>query len=480
MQKTTEISRARGGPVVCVKRPNSGILNENVMNKRSIGTEQKKGGASHRIEVDKRAGKSANRWTSREGLNATLNHRQPDRLCVDFGAGGQTGMGAGAVYRLHQALIGDPGYRVKIIEPFQMLGEIDDKLKDILRLDVAGFNPPVNMFGIRDEDWKPFEMPDGTPVLVPGQFNFTVDAEGNILIYPQGDTSVPHCALMPKTGYFFDAVNRQKPFREEDLDPADNCEDFGLLSDSDVEYFAETADRLNEQTDYGIYMTLPGMGFGDIALVPGTWLKHPKGIRDVEEWYISTVIRRDYVYKVFETQCEYALLNIEKLARAVGDKVQVAFVSGTDFGTQRGLFISPHAYHDLYKPFHKAVNDKIHQLTHWKTFIHSCGAVFDLIPDFIEAGFDILNPVQCSAAGMDPKRLKMEFGRDIVFWGGGIDTQKTLPFGTPEEVYREVSERIELFADGGGFVFNSVHNVQSNVPTENLLAMFKAIDHARG
>ena len=427
----------------------------------------------------KRSEKKTNCCTSRERLITTLNHQQPDRLCVDFGAGGQTGMGAGAVYRLHKELVGDPGYRVKIIEPFQMLGEINNELKEALKLDVVGFNPPVNMFGFRDEDWKPFEMPDGTPVLVPGRFHYTISADGGILMYPQGDTSVPPCAVMPAGGYFFDSLNRQKPFKEEDLNPADNCEDFGLLNDNDIDYFANTAARLYEQTDYGIYMTLPGMGFGDIALVPATWLKHPKGIRDVEEWYISTAMRRDYIYKVFETQCEFALKNIERLARAVGEKVQVAFISGTDFGTQRGLFISPQAYRDLYKPFHKAVNDKIHQLTHWKTFIHSCGAVIELIPDFIDAGFDILNPVQCSAAGMDPKTLKTEFGRDIVFWGGGVDTQKTLPFGTPEQVYKEVSERIEIFAEGGGFVFNSIHNIQSNVPTENLLAMFKAIDNAR-
>lgn len=446
--------------------------------------ESHKRGKVEKIEFlhrDRKPGKSAarTRETSRERLIKTLNHCQPDKLCVDFGAGGQTGMGAGAVFRLHKELIGDPGYRVKISEPFQMLGEIDEKLRRALNLDVAGIYPPVNMFGFKDEGWKPFDMPDGTAVLVPDKFNYTIDDQGSILMYPEGDTSVAHCAKMPETGYFFDAVNRQKPFKEEDLDPANNCEEFGLLSDEDVKYFADKASDLHKNTDYGIYMTLPGTGFGDIALVPATFLKNPKGIRDVEEWYISTAMRRDYIYKVFETQCEFAIKNIERLAGAVGDKVQVVFVSGTDFGTQRGLFISKQAYRDLFFPFHKTVNDKIHELTNWKTFIHSCGAVSELIPDLIEAGFDVLNPVQCSAEGMDPNRLKKEFGKDVVFWGGGVDTQKTLPFGTPDEVYREVSERIEIFADGGGFVFNSIHNIQSNVPTENILALFKAVNDAR-
>jgi uroporphyrinogen-III decarboxylase len=171
---------------------------------------------------------------------------------------------------------------------------------------------------------------------------------------------------------------------------------------------------------------------------------------------------------------------VELLANAVGDNAQVVFVSGTDFGTQNGMFASVETYRDLYKPYQKAVNDKIHELTNWKVFIHSCGAIYDLIPDLIEAGFDILNPIQISATGMDPQRLKKEFGNDIVFWGGGIDTQKTLPFGTPNEVYREVRKNIDILSPGGGFVFNSVHNIQSNVPVENILSMFRALNDVRG
>jgi hypothetical protein len=412
---------------------------------------------------------------SRERLTETLNHRQPDRVCVDFGAGGQTGIGAGAVYRLRKAILGDDKMRVKIVEPYQMLGEVDEDLRRALGLDVVGINTPSTMFGFANEGWKPFEMHDGTPVLVPEKFNYTVDNQGDTLIYPQGDTSTAPCAKMPKASFFFDAINRQQLIDETKLDPADNCEDFGILSQADMKYYASRAKEMHEKTNYGIYMTLPGMAFGDIALVPGTWLKNPKGIRDVEEWYMSTALRPEYIRKVFETQCEIALKNIELLVAAVGDMAQVVFVSGTDFGTQRGLFCSPTTYRDLYKPFQKAVNDKIHELTNWKIFIHSCGAIYDLIPDLIEAGFDVLNPVQTSAAGMDAKQLKKEFGKDVVFWGGGVDTQKILPFGTPDEVYREVTGKIEIFNDGGGFVFNSIHNVQSDVPVENMLAMFKAL-----
>jgi hypothetical protein len=420
------------------------------------------------------------RMTSRQRLAAVLEHRPADRLCVDFGAGGQTGIGVCAVHRLRRAVLGQSDFKVKVIEPSQMLGEIDEELRKALELDVVGVRPPRTMFGFRNENWKPFIVPaDGTEVLVPEQFNYTSDGKGALLMYPQGDTSVPPCARMPSHSYFWDAVNRQQPIEEDKLDPADNCQEFGLFSEEDVAYFKQRVDYYYENTDAGIYLTFPGIAFGDIALVPAPWMKHPKGIRDVEEWYISTAMRREYVYRVFEKQCEIGLQNIEKLAPVLGDRVQVVFVSGTDFGTQRGPFISPQAYRDLYKPFQKAINDKIHELTNWKIFIHSCGSIYQLIPDLIEAGFDVLNPVQCSAAEMDPKRLKEEFGDQLVFWGGGVDTQKTLPFGTPQQVYEEVRQRIEIFSRGSGYVFNSIHNVQSDVPTENLLAMFQAIQDAR-
>ena len=191
------------------------------------------------------------------------------------------------------------------------------------------------------------------------------------------------------------------------------------------------------------------------------------------------VLRPDYIYKVFEKQCEIALENLEKIYRVVKDRVTVIFVSGTDFGTQRRPIMSNETYRKLYKPFHKRVNDWVHEHTPWKTFIHSCGSIEPLIKEFIEAGFDILNPVQTSAAGMDPRVLKSKYGDKITFWGGGIDTQRTLPFGTPEQVRREVRERIQIFAPGGGFVFNTIHNVQPRTPVENLLAMYEAFQKYR-
>jgi uroporphyrinogen-III decarboxylase len=151
------------------------------------------------------------------------------------------------------------------------------------------------------------------------------------------------------------------------------------------------------------------------------------------------------------------------------------FICGTDFGTQISTFCSSDTFRDIYMPYYKKVNSWIHENTSWKTFKHSCGAIEPFIPLLIESGFDILNPVQCSARGMDPALLKQKYGKDIVFWGGGIDTQQLLPFGTPDQIRRQVKERCEIFGKDGGFVFNSIHNIQANTPTENIVAIFEAL-----
>lgn len=416
---------------------------------------------------------------ARERVQAALNHRQPDRVPLDLGGSAVTGMHVSSVYRLRQALhLDPPGTPVKVVEPYQMLGEIQPDLMDALGVDVVGLFAPRTMFGFRNEGWKPWTTFDGTPVLVPEGFNTRVEENGDLLMYPEGDRSVPPSGRMPQGGFYFDAIVRQPPILEEKLDPADNLEEFTPISEEDLAYFAQKADELWHQSDRAILASFGGTAFGDIALVPAPWLKSPKGIRDIEEWYISTVTRREYVWKVFEKQCEIGLANLARLHKVVGEKVAVVFVSGTDFGTQTGPFISRKTYRTLYQPFHKQVNDWIHRNTGWKSFIHSCGSVAALIPDFIEAGFDVLNPVQVSASGMDPAWLKQEFGKDLVFWGGGVDTQHTLPFGTPDEVRAEVRKHLQIFGEGGGYVFTTVHNVQAGVPVENLLALYETVREA--
>lgn len=417
--------------------------------------------------------------TSRERVALALSHAQPDYAPLDLGGSAVTGMHVESVYRLRQALkLDPPGVPVKVVEPYQLLGEIAPDLQDTLGVDVVSLGSTKTLLGFRNEGWKPWSY-NGMPCLVPEGFNTEPEANGDLLQYPEGDRGAPPSARMPAEGFYFDTIIRQPPIDNEKLDPADNLEEFGPISEADLAWFRDEAERLYVATDRAILANFGGTAFGDIALVPAPFLKYPKGIRDVEQWYMSTVIRRDYVYQVFERQCEIGLANLARIHEVVGDRVAAVMVTGTDFGTQKGPFISPKTYRDLYKPFHAAVNGWIHANTGWKTFIHSCGSVLALIPDFIEAGFDILNPVQVSAAGMDARGLKERFGEQISFWGGGVDTQHTLPFGSPDDVRREVRERLEIFAPGGGFVFNTIHNVQPRTPVENILAMYETVQAFR-
>jgi hypothetical protein len=418
---------------------------------------------------------------SRQRVTLALNHQEPDRVPLDLGSSQVTGMHVSSVYKLRQALgLDAPGTPIRVIEPYQMLGEIQPDLMDALGVDVLSLWGPGTMFGFPLEGWKAWTFFDGTPVLVPDGFNTQPEPNGDLLLYPEGDQIVPPSGRMPAGGFYFDAIVRQPPIDETRLDPADNLEEFNFVSDADLDYYAREAKRLFTQTDKAILGNFGGTGFGDIALVPGIQLRYPRGIRDITEWYISTITRRDYVWAVFEKQCEIGLENLKRIHARVGDQISVLFVSGTDFGTQNGPFISPKTYRDLYQPFHKTVNTWIHENTAWKTFIHSCGSVVKLYPDFIEAGFDIFNPVQTSAAGMDPATLADQFGDRVTFWGGGVDTQDTLPFGTPEAIRAQVRERIKIFGHGGGFVFNPIHNVQAGIPVENLLALYQSVAEYRG
>jgi Uroporphyrinogen decarboxylase (URO-D) len=417
--------------------------------------------------------------TSRQRVELALAHQESDRVPVDLGGGLVTGMHVSSVYKLRQALgLDAPGTPVKVIEPYQMLGEIAPDLMDALEVDVVGVGRLTNVYGFRNEDWRDWTAFGGIPLLVPAEFPTEREANGDLLMYPCADRSAPPCARMPKSGFYFDAIVRQEPIDEEHLNPLDNTEEFVPISEAHLDHIVAEVQRL-QPTGRAILGDFGGMSFGDIAFVPGPAVRHPKGIRDLEQWYMSYVTRPQYIYAVFERQCEVALANLERIYAAIGDAVSVVLTTGADFGTQQGPLISPKVYRNLFKPFHVRVNEWIHANTGWKTFIHSCGSIWRLLDDIVDAGFDVLNPVQTSAAEMDPAALKERFGDRITFWGGGIDTQRVLPFGTPEEVRAMVRERMAIFGAGGGFVFNPIHNVQAGVPVENLLALYDAVGEFR-
>ena len=413
--------------------------------------------------------------SSRERVRDALHHKRPDRVPLDIGGTVVSGMHVCSVYKLRQALgLDSPDTPVKVVDPYMMLGEVAPDLITALGGDTIPLETPGTVFGYYKEGWKPWSLPDGTPVLVPEKFSTEPEANGDILMYPQGDRSAPPSGRMPKGGLYFDAIVRQPSIDENRLDPRDNMEDFTPIPQRDLEYYRNSADTLSKTTDKAVIAGFCFTGFGDVGIVPAQWLQYPKGIRDIEEWYISLHTRRRYVQAVFEKQCEVGLSNLAKIHDAIGEKVMVTLVTAADFGTQSGSLISVNSYRESFKPFHKKVNDWVHANTEWKTFMHSCGSIIDLLPDFIDAGFDILNPVQCSATGMSARILKKKFGDRIVFWGGGVNTQKTLPFGTPRQISEEVYEAVKVFGKGGGFIFAAIHNIQANIPVENLVALFES------
>ena len=420
---------------------------------------------------------------SKERIRCTLEHKQPDKMAVDFGGFINTGIQAVLIEKLRE-YYGLEKHPVKLTEPYSMYGMIEDDLKDVLGVDCAGFTSRNTFFGtfFPADSWKEMKVTVGeysTIVLVPEKFSFTEDGKGGYYAYPQGDTSVSPSGHMLAGSHCFDGIIRQEPIDEDNLDPEDNLEEYSLIDEDDIEYLKNNiAASLSSERAVGV--NFGGSGLGDATFVPGISLRHPKGIRNAEEWYISMVSRQDYLHAVFSKQTDIAIENIKRYNEAIGDMIDIVYICGTDFGTQIGQFCSPDTFSELYVPYYKKINDWIHDNTNWKTFKHSCGAVEPLIPLFIECGFDILNPVQCTAKGMEPKHLKDTYGDKITFWGGGIDTTKTLPFGTKEEVREQVLSRCEVFAKDGGFVFNAICNVQAITPVENFVAMIDALREFNG
>ena len=410
---------------------------------------------------------------SKHNFRETINHRQPERVVVDFGSTSVTGIHVLIVEKLRE-YYGLEKRPVRVFEPYQMLGEIDDELTRAMGIDVTGIYGENNMFGIKNTGWRVHKTPWGQEVMFPGEFNYTFTVNGDILIHPEGDTSVPPCAVMPKSGYFFDALNRQEPIDDSTLKVEDNLEEFTPITDHDLQYWKMQAEAVSK-SGKGVVASLGGTALGDIALVPGLQLKNPKGIRGVEEWYISTVMREDFIKELYDRQTDIAIENLKKIYNVIGNMIDVVFICGTDFGTQNSTFCSPETYARVWMPYYKKVNGWIHNNTGWKTFKHSCGSIISLIDLFIESGFDIINPVQINASGMDPVMLKEKFGDRITFWGGGVDTQGVFPFGTPAQVKEQVKRQCDILNKDGGFVFNTVHNIQANVPFENVVAMLEAL-----
>ena len=410
---------------------------------------------------------------SRKRVLDAVNHRQPDRVPVDFGAMPSTGMHCSIIAGLRDHY-GLEKRLVKAFEPYQMLGWIDDDLREAMDVDTAMVMPVGTNFGNSIGEWKEWRTLWGQDVLIPKEMEVEKSEDGGYVVFPQGDRAVPPSAKMPASGYFFDAIERQEDYDEDDPDPRDNAADFKVLSDEAVARIAASAKEARKTGKLTMF-SLPGGSLSSPSQFAGMSVKFPKGMRKLADWYMAMVAFPDFVKGVFALQTETALVNMDKIYRAAGDDIDVLMLCTGDFGTQINTFFSVDTFEDLFVPFYKRINGWIHDNTPWKVFKHSCGAIEPLINSMIDSGFDILNPVQCSASGMDPEHLKKTYGDRIAFWGGGIDTQRVLPFGTAEECKQQAMERCRIFSPGGGFIFNAIHNVQALTPVENVVAMLEGV-----
>ena len=416
--------------------------------------------------------------TSRERVLTAFAHKEPDKVPVDFGGMCTSMVNCQVVAQLRD-YYGLEKRLPKINDMCTMTAYVEPDLGEAMGVDVQQLYNFGDTYGHKNVEWKEWEY-RGTPILIPSNAVLRDDGEGGTYVFPQGDDSVAPSGHFPADGYYFDNLERpDEDFDEDDPDPSGNVEDYMPVSDEQIAYHHKVMEEI-KPLNRAIQVGPCYSGLGDANNIPGPNIKHPRGIRSIADWYMAPLLYPEMVEEVFERGTDMAIENFKRYWEEFGSDIDIVYICGTDYGSQNSLMMSTDTFEELYLPYYKKMNDWIHSNTTWKTLKHSCGAIFDMIPLLIESGFDALNPVQCSAAGMDPKKLKDTYGKDILFWGGGIDTQQVLPFGTPEQVREQVLERLEIFSKDGGYIFNTIHNIQANTPIENIVAMVEAVKEFNG
>jgi len=402
---------------------------------------------------------------SRERVLTALRHQEPDRVPIDLDGMRSTGIMAIAYNRL-KAYLGLTGGETVVYDLMQQLAHPEPPVLERFGVDVLPLPTPSWGLDPAHPTWKPWTLPDGSLGLVPSGFNPVQDEHGDLLVLDD-EGRVDY--RMPAGGLYFDQMYHLLA----KATTVAEIEAFELpgVSEEELAWLRSEAQRLYETTDKAI------MGhFG------GNILEGAQGLRGWEQFMVDMVLEPDLAHALAQKLADHYVAILPRYLDAVGDYIQIIQM-GDDLGTQQGPQISPDMYRRFIKPRHRQVYEFVKTYSKGAgkqgagkpcpyIFLHTCGSIYKLIPDLIEAGVDILNPVQISAADMEPARLKRQFGRDVSFWGGGADTQHVLPTATPEQVREHVRQLIEIFAPGGGYVFCQVHNIQANVPPENVVAMF--------
>ncbi len=393
--------------------------------------------------------------TSRERVCEALAHRETDRVPIDLGSSIVSSVNAVAYGRLKNYMgFRDP--RPKVNQLILLLPEIDQEILDRWNVDVLPLDRYEAGPGLpRTRAWVEHPLPDGSPALFPEGFAPVVREDGIWELYRGGrKTDV----LSPVTSSF---VPVYFPLEYADLEALESF-DIPAISDEELEYLHNRARFLYENTDKAVFGWFNGSIFEQAQFLCG-----------FDGFMYRLAGEPEFASLLLEKLTVRVIEDLKRYLDAVGSYIQIMGF-GDDFGIQNGPQISPPMFRTFIKPLLKRIYTTSHGLSKAAVFLHSCGSVYEFIEDFIEIGVDILNPVQTSAYRMDPEALKREFGDRICFWGGGCDVQHILPFGTPDQVREDVRRRMEIFSKGGGFVFAPIHVIQSDVPPENIVAMYEA------
>ena len=410
---------------------------------------------------------------SRERILAAIRHQEPDGLPLDLGATPSSGISAVAYTRLKQHL-GLAGGATQVYDVVQQLAQPEDDILARFRVDAIDIG---RAFDTAPADWYAFDLPSGERVHFPAWFRPRRGPEG---AWEAFDAEGTRLATMPPGAAFFD----QTCFPYLDGYPADFADLGRAMGQVHWSGLAHSPWNHAGEADFWAELRRRALALraaSDRALVIvagcnlfewGTFL------RRIDHFLTDLLDDQPAVERLLDALMEKHLATLEQVCAAVGDVADILRF-GDDLGTDAGPFMSPAVYRKLFKPRHALLNQYVKSHSQMHTFLHSCGSIYRLLPDLLEAGYEIINPVQTGTRDMQPERLKREFGGQVTFWGGGCDTRQVLNHASPAQVKDHVRRNIEILAPGGGFVFNTIHNILPDVPPANIVAMYEAVDEYR-
>ena len=405
---------------------------------------------------------------SRERIMTALDHQEPDRIPIDFSSHRSSGISA-MVYPKLRRLLGLKPKPIRVYDPVQQLAVVDDDVLDRFGVDVIELG---RGFDDLEGTWVDWVLPDGTPCQMP---SWTEPKRGKDcwnIISPKSGRVI---ATMPDSAIYFEQTCW--PFAEnEDINNIGESFSESMwcamatppgpmaAGPDGAKILEDGAKKLRQSTDRAI-----------VGLFGGNFLEMGEFLYRIDNFLFMLAAEKKRVHAFLDKLLEFYLVNLENYLKAAGPYIDIILFSD-DMGGQQASLISPKMYEEFFKFRHEILWNRAKELADVKTLLHCCGAVRELIPHLIDIGLDSINPVQISCEGMDPKELKTEYGKDMTFWGGGCDTRDVLPNGTPKEVSKHVKELMNIWKPDGGFVFQQVHNILANVPAENIVAMFDAIN----